>query len=306
MRPATSLLRTHSLRRLQAGLLTPQLPKRFSTAIPRADGDLIPLKNRFSLAGKSYIVTGGGRGIGYAAARAIAEVGGNVSILDQARSPVRDFASLASEFGVKTKYIRTDITQEASVSRAFEETMADFGRLDGCVTAAGICPEGDFTEHTLADVKRCFDVNITGTFLAAQQTTKALLAQNTPGSIVMIASISGSSVNPGVKLSAYSASKGAVRMLCTELGVELAPAQIRVNAISPGYIDTELLAPLKAAQPKRIDLMQNEPPMKRIGNRNDLTPAVVYLLSEASSYMTGSEIVIAGGVNCGRIESSYL
>jgi NAD(P)-dependent dehydrogenase (short-subunit alcohol dehydrogenase family) len=105
----------------------------------------------------------------------------------------------------------------------------------------------------------------------------------------MIASISGSCVNPGVKLSAYSASKGAVRMLCTELGVELAPVGIRVNSISPGYINTELLAPLK-----------------RIGNRNDLTPAVVYLLSDTTSYMTGGEIVISGGIYCGRIESLYL
>lgn len=147
---------------------------------------------------------------------------------------------------------------------------------------------------------------ITGTFLAAQQTAKALLRQQTAGSIVVIASISGSCVNPGVKLSAYSASKGAVRMLCTELGVELAPAGIRVNSISPGYMDTELLAPLKAAQPKRIELMNNEPPMKRIGNRNDLAPAVVYLLSDASSYMTGGEMIISGGIHCGRIESPYL
>lgn len=108
----------------------PRLAKRFSTSI-YADGDLTAVKARFNLIGKSYIVTGGGRGIGYAAARAIAEFGGNVSILDHAPSPVRDFENLSRDFGVKTKYIRTDISQEEGVVKAFEETIVDFGKLDG-------------------------------------------------------------------------------------------------------------------------------------------------------------------------------
>lgn len=111
---------------------------------------------------------------------------------------------------------------------------------------------------------------------------------------------------PGIKLSAYNASKGAVRMLGTALSVELAPQNIRVNSISPGYIDTELLTPLKISQPKRVELMRQEPPMKRIGNRNDLAPAIIYLLSDASSYATGAELVISGGMTGGRIETPYL
>lgn len=131
-------------------------------------------------------------------------------------------------------------------------------------------------------------------------------AQGTNGSIVLIASISGSCATPGVRLSAYNASKGAVKMLNTALSVELAPWNIRVNAISPGFIDTDLLTPLKQQAPKRIELMRQEPPLKRIGNRNDLTPAIIYLLSDASPYTTGTEITIDGGITSGRIESPYI
>lgn len=86
------------------------------------------------------------------------------------------------------------------------------------------------------------------------------------------------------------------------ISVELGPSNIRVNSISPGYTDTELLTPYKIAQPQRVELMNRAPPLKRIGNRNDLTPAIVYLLSEASSYTTGTDIEISGGLHAGRVD----
>lgn len=131
-----------------------------------------------------------------------------------------------------------------------------------------------------------------------------MLKQKTGGSIVLIASISGSCATPGHKLSAYNASKGAVKMLGTALSVELGPDNIRVNSVSPGYTDTEMLTPLKEKYPARIRLMNTAPPIKRIGNRNDLTPAVVYLLSNASGYTTGTDIVISGGLHAGLIDLS--
>lgn len=147
---------------------------------------------------------------------------------------------------------------------------------------------------------------MTGTFFAAQLATKHMQAHGKGGSIVMIASISSQMAVPGVRLSAYSASKGAVKMLATALSVELGPHNIRVNTISPGYTETELLTPLKALHPKLVEMMRREPPLKRIGNRNDLAPAIVYLLSDASSYTTGADLVVAGGLTGGRIESPYL
>lgn len=96
-----------------------------------ADGDLVSVKDRFTLKGKNYIITGGGRGIGYAGARAIAEYGGNVAIMDAAPKPVGDFANLERDFGVKAKYLKVDVTDEASLTSAFDETIKDFGTLDG-------------------------------------------------------------------------------------------------------------------------------------------------------------------------------
>lgn len=147
---------------------------------------------------------------------------------------------------------------------------------------------------------------IAGTYFATQLAVKQMLKQGTGGSIVLIASISAQCATPGHRLSAYNASKGAVKMFGSALSVELGPENIRVNSISPGYTDTEMLTPTKQAEPKRIVLMNQEPPMKRIGNRNDLTPAIVYLLSDASTYTTGTDIVIDGGLHAGRIDSPYL
>lgn len=96
-----------------------------------ADGDLRPLKDRFDLTGRNFVVTGGGRGIGYAAARGIAEFGGNVAILDYSPSPVKDFVNIEREFGVRAKYIRTDVTDQLSLQKAFDETITDFKTLDG-------------------------------------------------------------------------------------------------------------------------------------------------------------------------------
>lgn len=129
-----------------------------------------------------------------------------------------------------------------------------------------------------------------------------MLKQGAGGSIVLVASISAYMATPNYRLSSYNASKGAVKMLGTALSVELGPEKIRVNSISPGFIDTEMLTPLKAEYPERIKVMNTFPPLKRIGNRNDLTPAVIYLLSDASAYTTGSDIQISGGLHGGRIE----
>jgi len=129
-----------------------------------------------------------------------------------------------------------------------------------------------------------------------------MLQQGTAGSMVLIASISGQEATPGFQLSAYNASKGAVRMLTTALSTELGPHQIRVNSISPGCIDTDLLAAFKENGRHLVEMMNKTPALKRIGNRNDLTPAVIYLLSEASAWTTGAELMITGGLHGGRID----
>ena len=162
-----------------------------------------------------------------------------------------------------------------------------------------------------------------GTFFATQLAVKQIRKQDTPGSIVLIASICAHQAAPGHLLSGYHASKGAVLMLAKALAVELAPHNIRVNSISPGYIESDMTRTLRQEHPHLVEIMHKTPPvsdanltlevladrflqMKRIGNPNDVTPAAVYLLSDASAYTTGSDILITGGLHAGRIEANSL
>lgn len=168
---------------------------------------------------------------------------------------------------------------------------------------AGIALDKPFVDHTWQEVNRLMNINLAGTYFSAQLATKQMLAQRTGGSIVFIASIASHVHVPGHNLPAYSATKGAVRMLSKALSVELAPHGIRTNSISPGYIESSMTRELRKQSPHLVDIMQNAPPMKRIGNRNDLTGAIVYLLSDASSYTTGTDIQITGGLHAGKSEA---
>lgn len=143
-----------------------------------------------------------------------------------------------------------------------------------------------------------------GTFFATQLAAKRMMQQGTPGSIVMIASICAQQAAPGHKLSGYHASKGGVWMLSRALAVELAPFGIRCNTISPGYIESDMTRTLRQQYPHLVEIMNKAPPMKRIGNTDDLTGAVTYLLSDASAYTTGSDILVTGGLHVGRIEAN--
>ncbi|KIV92218.1 hypothetical protein PV10_06676 [Exophiala mesophila] len=274
-----------------------------TTAETLHDGDLRSVRAMFDLKNRNYIVTGGARGIGYSITRAIAEMGGNVAVLDISNSPVKDFSSLEAEFGVKTRYIKTDVTSEESLTHAFEQSISELGSLDGCVTAAGIVLDKPFVQHTWKEVSRIQEINVNGTFFAAQLATKQMEKQGTGGRLVLIASVCAHCAIPGHHLAAYHTSKGAVKMLTTALSVELAPQGITVNSISPGYTESDMTKNLRKDHPHLVELMHTAPPLKRIGNRNDLMGAAVYLLSDAASYTTGTDILVDGGLHAGRIEA---
>jgi NAD(P)-dependent dehydrogenase (short-subunit alcohol dehydrogenase family) len=185
------------------------------------------------------------------------------------------------------------------------------------VTAAGICVDKPFGEQSWDEVRRVLDINVssescssccaahivqvTGTFFTAQMAAKQMEKQGTGGSLILIASVCAHCAIPGHRLSAYYASKGAVRMLSTALSVELAPQGIRCNTISPGFIETDMSRSLREQHPHLTELMHSSPPLRRIGNRNDLTGTAVYLLSDAASYTTGADITVTGGLHAGRI-----
>lgn len=160
-----------------------------------------------------------------------------------------------------------------------------------------------------------------GTFFAAQLAARQMVAQKTAGSIVFIASIAAHHAVPSQRLAGCSCSKGAVKSLMQQLSVELAPYQIRVNSISPGYvyniptsfndqylimlcfsyISTDMTADLGVQYPEIIALFEKEPPLKRMGDRRDLKTPVILLLSEAGAYTTGSDLLITGGLHLGKI-----
>ncbi|KAG8170317.1 hypothetical protein KVR01_001062 [Diaporthe batatas] len=241
----------------------------------------------FELRGRNYAVTGGAQGIGFAVTRAICELGGNVAVMDIQDKPVdeKEWDSLSQKFGSKTIYIQTDVTKQESLNAAFAKAVHKLGSLDGLVPAAGIAIDKPFIDQTWEEFTRIQEINGKG------------------GSIVLIASQSSHIALPGYRMAAYNASKGGILMLSRALAVELAPHNIRVNTISPGFVDSDMTRNVREMKSKREgDQMWLAPPLQRLSTQNDLTGAVVYLLSDASRHTTAADIQITGGLHAGTID----
>ncbi|KIW28052.1 uncharacterized protein PV07_07739 [Cladophialophora immunda] len=259
------------------------------------------IQDLMSLKGRVTVVTGGARGIGLALARGAAELGSDVAVLDILEKPSDAFLDFEKELGVTAKYYRASVTDPDGLTRSFEAVAKDFGRIDNCVTAAGIVHDKPFLDTTWDEGARILQVNVMGTMLSAQLAAKQMRAQNTGGSIVMIASVSAVSALPTQRLNIYAASKGAVKSLCVQLAVELAPLGIRVNTVSPGFIATEMTKGLAITRPELLTVFKSAPPMGRIGDRADLKGVVGYLLSDAAAYTTGTDVLVTGGVHAGQL-----
>ncbi|KAH6971310.1 putative NADP-dependent mannitol dehydrogenase [Ilyonectria destructans] len=183
------------------------------------------VQDLLSFKGRTIVITGGACGLGLAFALVVVEVGGNVAVLDAADKPHKHFYKIQKKFDSKLEFYKTDVTKYDLLKKIFDQVVADFGRIDGPITAAGICPDEPFLERAPESVARCMDINVLGTYydalLAAAQMDKEGPTDFNPrgGSIAT---------------SDYCASKGAVLALAKALGVELATKGIRVNSISPG------------------------------------------------------------------------
>ncbi|KXJ90066.1 short chain dehydrogenase [Microdochium bolleyi] len=252
----------------------------------------------FDISGRNYIVTGGAQGIGLGMVHALAQSGANVVALDMQANPSTDYAALSKQFNVKLSYVQADVTDEQGLTAAFQQAFQNLGGIvHGLITCAGIALEKAFTATTWAECRKLQDVNVTGSYFSAQLVAEQMRKQKTGGSIILIASITSHTVLPQHRMSAYSASKGAVKMLSQALAVELAADNIRVNSISPGFIDTEMTQEVRNKIPAMVSLMSDAPPLKRIGTRDDLLGAALYFLSDASSYTTAADITITGGLH---------
>ncbi len=251
----------------------------------------MPVQDSFGLVGRVALVTGGNRGLGRAFAQALGEAGARIAIL--ARDVARNDAAvgeLAAE-GISARAFRADVTRRSEVDVAVEEIVSAMGRIDILVNNAGTCIHGPALEVTDTEWQQVLDVNLTGVWNCCQAVGRRM-ADAGGGTIVNVGSMSGQIVNRPQWQPAYNASKAAVHHLTKSLAAEWAPLGIRVNAIAPGYVNTEM-APVDVPQFRRYWI--EDAPQCRYATPEEIAPSVVYLASPASAFMTGSVLVIDGG-----------
>ena len=251
--------------------------------------------DQFSLAGKVAVVTGASSGIGKRVALGYAQAGAKVAAVARGAEKLAD---VARELRIATAAtildVPCDVTRPESVAAMVETVCSRLGGVDVAVCNAGIVTLNGLDEMPLEEFESVQKTNVSGVFLTAQACARAMIRQGCGGSIVVTASMSGHVVNTPQKIGHYCASKAAVIQLAKAMAVEFAPHGIRVNSVSPGYIMTELVEPLTeyhAAWTPSI-------PLGRLGKPEELMGLYVYLASDASGYMTGSDVVIDGGYTC--------
>ena len=245
------------------------------------------------LDGKVAFISGGARGMGAAEARLFAEEGAKVAIGDILEDDGRKVEAEINEAGRDALFILLDVTSESDWQRAVSATVGRFGKLDILVNNAGVAVWGNLEDTTGAEWDRVMDVNAKGVFLG----TKAAIPEMRKaggGSIINISSISGmvdqDSIQP-----VYNASKGAVRLLTKATAIQYAKDGIRANSVHPGSIATPMTE-ARRADPQLYELSLSRIPLGRVAQPEEVAYGVLYLASEESSYMTGSELVIDGGL----------
>ncbi|MGD8237151.1 MAG: SDR family oxidoreductase [Armatimonadota bacterium] len=249
--------------------------------------------DKFSLDGRVAIVTGAAQGLGRAMAEALAEAGASIAIPDINGDGAQQAADEIAELGVDTLAITCDVTNREQVSAMVAEVHEKLGGPDILVNNAGIVRWAPAEEMSWDDWHEVIRVNLDGVFLCAQAAAKPMLAQGN-GSIINIASMSGFIINHPQCQTSYNASKAGVVHLTKSLAVEWATRGVRVNAMAPGYMDGPMAGPF-FEQPEYYDNWIGRTPMGRPGQPEELGPAVVFLASDASSFMTGHTLVIDGG-----------
>jgi len=245
----------------------------------------------FSLAGRTALVTGGNRGLGEAFARGLAEAGARVMIAsrDAAQNEVAIDKMRAD--GLQVESLVADITQDADVERMVEETIERLGSIDVLVNNAGICYHRDSWDVPDDEWDHVFNLNVRALFKCSRAVGTHMRTRG-GGSIVNIGSISAMIVNRPQNQAAYNASKAAVHQLTKSLAAEWAPDGIRVNAVSPGYVKTEM-APVDEPQYRRQWI--EDAPQQRYAVPSEIAGSVVFLASDAAAFITGSVLVIDGG-----------
>lgn len=255
-----------------------------------------PILERFRLDGRVALVTGGGQGIGRAFAHALGEAGAAVAVVDISIKHAEEVVSELSQKGVEAMAITADVTRADQVQAMVDAVMQRWGRLTIGVNNAGMGQWIAAEEMSEADWDKMLNLNLKGVFLCAQAEGRVMLKAGY-GKIINTASISASIVNMPQNQSHYNTSKAGVLHFTRSLATEWAPRGVRVNSISPGYTRTKLVEDLLQTPEGQqvLPAWMSRTPMNRMAEVTDLQGAVVYLASEASDFMTGSDLIIDGG-----------
>ncbi|MBB6645694.1 SDR family NAD(P)-dependent oxidoreductase [Halobellus ruber] len=251
------------------------------------------LLERFSLDGEVAVVTGAAQGLGRQMAAGLAEMGADVAIADLNHEKAAE-AAAELDGGTEVIAVETDVTDEASVRGMVETVTERLGPIDVLVNNAGIVENGPAEGTSLESWRRVLSVNLDGVFLCAKHVGRRMLDRGR-GRIVNVSSMSAFDVNVPQKQASYNATKAGVSMLTKSLAVEWADRGVRVNAIAPGYMRTDLVDEVLANNPEMEETWTENTPLGRLGRPEELRELVVYLASEASSYMTGTTVVMDGG-----------
>jgi len=246
------------------------------------------------LKGKVAIITGARRGMGRTHALTLAKAGAKVVVSDISLEECQKVVEEIGKAGGGAIAVKCDVTKKNEVDEMVKKTVEKFGKVDILVNNAGICQFKPFLELTEEEWDRTLNINLKGYFLCVQAAAKEMEKQKS-GAIVNIASVAMGQQGVGFpNIAHYCASKGGIVGLTEALAVELAPYNIRVNAISPGMIETPMIDTVKK-DPKMMEAMLAKVPMHRVGKPEEVSNLVLFLASDQSSYMTGSTVVIDGG-----------